>query len=78
MWVPPFIGPALIEGETRKQFSEIRAEILRRGAKTRLPGVPDTDGLCATRRTGMLIACNLGGSERQTPSQQPPTEKETQ
>jgi hypothetical protein len=32
IWVPPFIGPALIEAETRKQFGEIRAEILRRSA----------------------------------------------
>jgi hypothetical protein len=32
MWVPPFIGPALIEAETRKQFAEFRAEILRRAA----------------------------------------------
>ncbi|HEX8009357.1 MAG TPA: SRPBCC family protein [Casimicrobiaceae bacterium] len=30
VWVPPMIGPALIEAETRKQFDEIRAEILRR------------------------------------------------
>ena len=30
IWVPPLIGPALIEAETRKQFGEIRAEILRR------------------------------------------------
>jgi hypothetical protein len=30
MWVPPLIGTALIEAETRKQFGEIRAEILRR------------------------------------------------
>jgi hypothetical protein len=29
-WVPPFIGPALIEAETRKQFGDIRKEILRR------------------------------------------------
>ncbi|MFO1396931.1 MAG: SRPBCC family protein [Burkholderiales bacterium] len=34
MWVPPGIGPALIEAETRKQYGEIRAEIVRRaGAK---------------------------------------------
>jgi hypothetical protein len=33
VWVPPLIGPALIEGETRKQFAEIRAEILRRAAR---------------------------------------------
>jgi hypothetical protein len=32
VWVPPLIGPALIEAETRKQFEEIRAEILRRSA----------------------------------------------
>lgn len=32
IWVPPFIGPALIEAETRKQFGEIRTEILRRNA----------------------------------------------
>ena len=32
IWVPPLIGPALIAAETRKQFSEIRAEILRRTA----------------------------------------------
>ena len=32
MWVPPLIGPAVIEAETRKQFEEIRNEILRRSA----------------------------------------------
>ncbi len=32
IWVPPLIGPALIAAETRKQFGEIRAEILRRTA----------------------------------------------
>ena len=37
MWVPPFVGPALIEAETRKQFGEIRAEILRRSATARPP-----------------------------------------
>ncbi len=31
IWVPPLIGPALIEVETRRQFREMRAEILRRG-----------------------------------------------
>ena len=30
VWVPPVIGPVLIEAETRKQFREVRAEILRR------------------------------------------------
>jgi len=30
MWVPPLIGPPIIAAETRKQFGEIRTEILRR------------------------------------------------
>ncbi len=30
VWVPPGIGPTLIENETREQFGGIRAEILRR------------------------------------------------
>jgi hypothetical protein len=33
MWVPPLIGPAMIEAETRKQFGEIRTEILRRSER---------------------------------------------
>jgi hypothetical protein len=33
VWVPPVVGPAVIEAETRKQFDEIRSEILRRIAK---------------------------------------------
>jgi len=33
IWVPPVIGPALIEAETRKQFGEIRTEILRRSER---------------------------------------------
>jgi hypothetical protein len=33
VWVPPVIGPAVIEAETRKQFQEFRAEILRRKAQ---------------------------------------------
>jgi hypothetical protein len=33
VWVPPVVGPALIEGETRKQYAEIRAEILRRAGR---------------------------------------------
>ena len=32
LWVPPVIGPALIEAETRKHFGELRNEILRRHA----------------------------------------------
>jgi len=31
IWIPPVVGPALIEVETRRQFREIRTEILRRG-----------------------------------------------
>ena len=34
MWVPPVIGPAMIEAETRKQFGEFRTEMLRRAAVT--------------------------------------------
>ncbi len=33
-WVPPVIGPAMIAAETRKQYAEIRAEIMRRAAAT--------------------------------------------
>jgi hypothetical protein len=32
IWVPPLIGPALIEAETRKHFGELRDEIVRRSA----------------------------------------------
>lgn len=32
IWVPPVVGPALIEAETRKHFGELRGEILRRHA----------------------------------------------
>jgi len=32
VWVPPIIGPAVIQAETRKQFQELRMEILRRKA----------------------------------------------
>jgi ribosome-associated toxin RatA of RatAB toxin-antitoxin module len=31
-WVPPVVGPAMIETETRKQYGELIAEILRRQA----------------------------------------------
>ena len=30
IWVPPWIGPAIIAAGTRRQWQEIRAEILRR------------------------------------------------
>jgi carbon monoxide dehydrogenase subunit G len=29
-WIPPLIGTVMLEAETRKQFAEFRAEILRR------------------------------------------------
>jgi hypothetical protein len=29
-WIPPLIGTAMLEAETRKHFAELRAEILRR------------------------------------------------
>jgi hypothetical protein len=35
VWVPPVLGPAMIEAETQKQFGEFRAEILRRSASAR-------------------------------------------
>ncbi len=31
-WIPPLIGTAILESETRKQFAEFRAEIMRRKA----------------------------------------------
>jgi carbon monoxide dehydrogenase subunit G len=31
-WIPPLIGPAVIEEQTRKQFTEFRDEIMRRKA----------------------------------------------
>jgi len=34
MWVPPGIGPSLIAAETRRQYGDIRNEILRRAART--------------------------------------------
>ena len=30
IWVPPLLGPALIEAETQKQFGELRSEIMHR------------------------------------------------
>ena len=36
VWVPPVIGPAVIEAETRKQFDEIRTEIQRRMRPSRM------------------------------------------
>jgi len=37
-WIPPLIGNALLEAETRKQFQEFRIEILRRKGVTPGPG----------------------------------------
>ncbi len=40
IWVPPVIGPTLIEDETRKHFGELRTEILRRSAlRAKTPSV---------------------------------------
>jgi polyketide cyclase/dehydrase/lipid transport protein len=36
VWVPPVVGPAVIEAETRKQFNEIRTEIQRRMQSSRM------------------------------------------
>ena len=38
VWMPPLIGQAFLEAETRKQFQEMRAEILRRKANPRRRG----------------------------------------
>ena len=35
VWIPPLIGPVVIEAEIRKQFGELRREIMRRGALLR-------------------------------------------
>ncbi len=34
-WLPPMIGPAVVESQTRKQYAEMIAEILRRKAASR-------------------------------------------
>jgi len=41
MWVPPVIGTAFLEAQTRKQFNELRTEIMRRitGPKAADPAV---------------------------------------
>ncbi len=40
IWVPPVIGPSLIAAETRRQFGQMRAEILRRKALSPAPRSP--------------------------------------
>ncbi len=37
MWIPPLLGPALIESETQRQFGELRTEIIRRSAMLHPP-----------------------------------------
>jgi hypothetical protein len=50
IWVPPIIGPTLIEAETRRHFGELRTEILRRDAlrgkapSVSLPSSPPPSG----------------------------------
>ncbi len=39
VWVPPFIGRAVLEYTTRAQFGEIRAEMLRRAEAKRAPSL---------------------------------------
>ena len=41
MWVPPIIGTAFLESETRRQFFELRNEIMRRAAEPKA-AVPAT------------------------------------
>jgi Polyketide cyclase / dehydrase and lipid transport len=36
MWVPPVIGTAFLESQTRRQFFELRNEIIRRGAEPKV------------------------------------------
>jgi carbon monoxide dehydrogenase subunit G len=43
-WIPPLIGTLVLEAETRKQFAEFRAEIMRReGSEATNPGSPNTE-----------------------------------
>jgi hypothetical protein len=43
-WIPPLIGTLILENETRKQFAEFRAEILRRkGAEATNPEPRNTE-----------------------------------
>jgi hypothetical protein len=45
IWVPPVVGPAMIEAETRRHFGELRSEILRRSvlrAKTPSVSLPSS------------------------------------
>ena len=43
-WIPPLIGPLIIESETRDQFSQIVGEIVRRtGGAAAAPVIMDSD-----------------------------------
>ena len=33
LWIPPWIGPAVVAAETRRQWQEFRREILRRASQ---------------------------------------------
>ena len=54
VWVPPFIGPAVIEAETQKQYGEIRTEILRRSAMLR--PAPSSGGARSGPEAGLPAA----------------------
>jgi carbon monoxide dehydrogenase subunit G len=44
-WIPPLIGTLLLEAETRKQFAEFRAEIVRRqGSEAMHPEAGSSEG----------------------------------
>ena len=58
MWVPPFIGPAVIEAETQKQYGEIRTEILRRTAMLRPQ--PSSGGVRSGPASGQPAAMSSG------------------
>jgi uncharacterized membrane protein len=40
IWIPPFVGLRLVERETRKQFQEMRDEMMRRQAARQKSGPP--------------------------------------
>jgi hypothetical protein len=59
VWVPPLVGPVLIEGETRRQYGEIRTEILRRAGRYAasprgnepVPGAETLEGMTRPRNS---------------------------
>ena len=50
-WLPPLIGPSIIESQTRKQYEEFIAEIMRRKRKL---------WMCDTEQTARILARRLG------------------